>query len=242
MAPDGRDVQSVTAVYERLREAIVTGEIPGGAVSSQLALSRDLEAGRTPLREALRLLQNEGLVVGEPNRRVRVAELTGPDLQELYTLRILLETAAVRLTIPNLDSSDIAEMRGYMAQMDHYGGDRDWAGLRGPHKAFHRKLVEAGGPRTVKLIEDLFDQAERYRLAHIAATTEQWAERQVEHQDLIDVAVERNVEETAKVLTRHYIRTATLVLANLEPDRQFELLEASVESVALAPGKSYRPR
>jgi DNA-binding GntR family transcriptional regulator len=202
-------------------------------MSSQLALSRNLDVGRTPLREALRLLQSEGLVAGEPNRRVRVAELSARDLEDLYILRILLETAAVRLTIPSLNSADLAEMRGFMAQMDHYGSDRDWAGLRIPHKAFHMKFVAEAGPRMVKLISDLFDQGERYRLAHIALTEEQWAGRQIEHGALVDAAVERDPDLTAEILTKHYMRTAALVMSTMEPERELTRLRSTVESVSV---------
>jgi len=226
------NAQSVAAVHENLREAIITGQIKAGAVSSQLALSRDFGVGRTPLREALRLLQSEGLVAGDPNKRVRVADLSGSDLEELYILRILAETAAVRLTIPGIDSADIAEMRGYMAQMDHYKDEGDWGGLRAPHKAFHEKFVSAAGPRIHETISNLFDHGERYRQAYLPPTVEQWAERQAEHLELVDAAIQRDADLTAKMLTHHYIRTALLVLAALEPGRQPTRLNAIIDIAA----------
>jgi DNA-binding GntR family transcriptional regulator len=70
-----RDGQHVAVVHDRLRAAILLGELPAGQTTSQVTLARDLDVGRTPLREALRMLQREGLVVSEPNRRVRIAEL-----------------------------------------------------------------------------------------------------------------------------------------------------------------------
>jgi DNA-binding GntR family transcriptional regulator len=224
-----QEAQSVASVFETLRDAIITCELPPGTVSSQVALARRFDVGRTPLREALRLLQSEGLVAGEPNRRVRVADISPADLEDLYLLRILLETTALRLTFPVLDSADIAEMRGFMAQMDHYGSDRDWAGLRGPHKAFHMKFVANGGERVVKLIGSLFDQGERYRQVHIAVTTEQWAERQEEHRALIDAAVARDADLAVRLLTDHYVRTAELVMSSLAPDRTLDRLHATTE-------------
>ena len=225
----GQEAQNVASVYRLLHDAIITCELPPGTVSSQIALAKRFDVGRTPLREALRLLQSEGLISGEPNRRVRVVDISPDDLEDLYLLRILVETTALKLTFPTLDSADIAEMRGFMAQMDHYGSDRDWAGLRGPHKAFHMKFVADGGPRVVKLIGTLFDQGERYRQAHIAITTDQWAERQEEHQGLVDAAVERNAELAADLLTQHYIRTAELVMSTLAPDRPLDRIRATVE-------------
>jgi DNA-binding GntR family transcriptional regulator len=230
-APGSRDGQNVALIHERLRDQIIRGDIQPGAVMSQVVLGEQLGVGRTPLREALRILQAEGLVVGEPNRRVRVAELTGPDAEELYIMRVTLETAAVRLTVPHLTSRHIAEMEGYMAQMNHYGRDRDWAALCGPHRAFHETFIAGAGPRIVDHLTELFDHSERYRLAQVAATEEQWARRQSEHRALIDAAAEGDVELLVKELAAHYVRSAALVLARLDPDRDPERLRATVRSL-----------
>ena len=77
-----------------------TGSSPPGAVMSQVALAEELGISRTPLREALRMLQSEGLVEGEPNRRVRVAPMTRTDLEELCVMRVTLEAEAIRLSVP----------------------------------------------------------------------------------------------------------------------------------------------
>src|SRR5437588_4957877 len=142
-----RDGQHVGLVHERLRAAILRGEIAAGATTSQTALAKQLDAGRTPLREALRMLQREGLVVSEPNRRVRIAELSSDDAEELYVMRIALECVAIRITVPTLKSDDFAALEGYMAQMDHYMKDDDLRGMRAPHLAFHNLLVSGAGPR-----------------------------------------------------------------------------------------------
>jgi DNA-binding GntR family transcriptional regulator len=132
------------AVYERLREAILLGELEPGAITTQMTLAEHFAVGRTPLREALRVLQSEGLVVNEPNRRVQVTSLTVSDAEQLHTARILLEPAAVRQTVPGFTSRDDAEMMGYLAQMDHYGQGRDWVGLRGTPSRFSRPAVRRG--------------------------------------------------------------------------------------------------
>jgi len=83
--------QSFVAVHTRLRAAILSGEIPEGATTSQAMLAERFGVGRTPLREALRMLQREGLVISQPNHRVRIAELSSEDAEELYIMRIALE-------------------------------------------------------------------------------------------------------------------------------------------------------
>jgi len=161
----------------------------------------------------------------------RVADIDPEDLEELYLLRLLLETTAVRLTFPTLNSAAIAEMRGFIAQMDHYGGDRDWAGLRGPHKAFHMKLVSGGGLRIVTLVDALFDQAERYRQASFGVPIAEWAERQEEHQKLVDAAIEGDADLAVELLTAHYMRSAEMVMGSLDSERKLDRIRSTLAFV-----------
>ena len=85
---------NVEQVYRRVREAILEGEIAPGAVMSQVALADELGVSRTPLREALRMLQSEGLVDAQANRRVTVRPISATDLEELVVMRVALETEA----------------------------------------------------------------------------------------------------------------------------------------------------
>jgi DNA-binding GntR family transcriptional regulator len=207
--------QGVALIYGLLRDAIITGELAAGAAISQIALEKEYGVGRTPLREALRMLQAEGFVVGEPNKRVRIAELSRADAEELFRLRILLEAEAARLTVPGLTSRDIAEMEGFLAQMDHYGRDRDWLALREPHRAFHARFVGGAGPRTLALILGLFDHAERYRVFSLAPPEGFWAERQAEHRTLVAAAADGDADRTAALLEQHYTRTLHLISSAL---------------------------
>jgi DNA-binding GntR family transcriptional regulator len=225
-----RDGQHVALVHERLRTAILRGEIEAGATTSQTALAKQLEAGRTPLREALRMLQREGLVISEPNRRVRIADLSSDDAEELYIMRIALECVAIRITVPALTSDDFAALEGYMAQMDHYMKQDDLRGMRAPHLAFHNLLVAGAGPRVSEEIEQLFDHAERYRLRWGMRSI--WAERAAEHRAILDAASARDQDLTALRLAEHYARTAALVFAGLDPDHSLARLRTTMQTVA----------
>ncbi len=103
--------RSADVVHEALREAILSGGLPQGAVLSQVQLAQQFGVSRTPLREALRMLQVEGFVDSVPNRRVRVAEVSVGDLEQLYAQRIVLEALAVRLSVPYFSADDFAAMR-----------------------------------------------------------------------------------------------------------------------------------
>jgi DNA-binding GntR family transcriptional regulator len=227
-----RDGQHVALVHDRLRDAILRGELPAGQTTSQVTLARDLDVGRTPLREALRMLQREGLVVSEPNRRVRIAGLSSSDAEELYVMRIALEVVAIRITVPTLSSTDIAELEGYMAQMDHYMRAEDRYGLRVPHRAFHDRLVRGAGERVAITIGQLFDHAERYRLAYGATTQVRWDHRRAEHRAILDAAAAGDADLAARHLAEHYAQTAALIFAAIDPAHDLARLRTTIMTVA----------
>jgi len=230
-SPAHRNGQNVGFVYEELREAILVGDLAPGSVTTQLALAERYGVGRTPLREALRLLQSERLVVDDPNRRVRITPLTAADAEELFIARILLEPAAARLTVGTLTTRDDADLRGYMAQMDHYEEGEDWVGLREPHRAFHAKLYAAAGPRIVDELARLFDHAERYRLRS-RPSRGHWRLRQEEHRALFEAAAARDGDRTAELLATHYARTAGLICRSHEPGYDPARLRWTLRSIA----------
>jgi DNA-binding GntR family transcriptional regulator len=222
--------QSFVAVHTRLRAAILSGEIPEGGITSQATLAERFGAGRTPLREALRMLQREGLVISQPNHRVRIAELSSEDAEELYIMRIALEAVAIRVTVPVMTAADLAELDGLMAQMDHYVKLRDAAGYRDPHRQFHHRLVYAAGPRVSDEIGELFDHAERYRRRFGAAGS--WEARRAEHQTIVDAAAAGDRERAADLLASHYLHTVRLVFGELDPDHDLARLCETVAIVA----------
>ena len=173
---------NVVQVHEQLREAILSGDIRPGAKTSQAELARDLDVGRArrPLHgEAVRMLQNEGLISTQPNRRVEIASLSIEDAEELYVLRIALEVTAARITLPLLTETDFAELEGYMAQMEHLAGSASPALLlfRVPHRAFHERFVSRAGERSSRLIAELSDHAERYRRVYGGISANQYDQR-----------------------------------------------------------------
>ena len=228
-----RDGQNVTIVHDKLRHEILRGRIPAGE-TSQAALARDLDVGRTPLREAIRMLQREGLVISEPNRRLRIAELSATDMEELYVMRVALEGVSIRITVPKLGSDGIAELEGLMAQMDHYMRAEDHAGFRGPHHAFHARLVAAAGERVTSMIAQLFDHAERYRVNFGATRPEIWDQRRAEHRTIVDACAEGDAQLAVQRLVEHYGRTASLVFEGLGGDYDPERLRLTLG--AIAPG------
>jgi DNA-binding GntR family transcriptional regulator len=228
------DASGVTAIRDRLRQAILTGELGPDTVSTQMQLAAALGVSRTPLREALRMLELEGLIVRETNRRFRIAGHSLDDLEELYVMRLSLESSALRLTMPGFTHADHAEFEGLFAQMERFAHVADWEGFEGPHRLFHARLVDGAGIRLAEQMRRLWDHAARYRNAYAvlvgAEDEDAWALRRAEHRAVLDAVEEGDVATATAVLASHYARTALDIAHRLEPDNAMDRLRTTLEA------------
>jgi DNA-binding GntR family transcriptional regulator len=227
--------QGVGAIRDRLREAIVTGELGPDTVSTQTQLADALGVSRTPLREALRMLELEGLIVRETNRRFRIAGFSLDDLEELYIMRISLEVTAMRITMPRFTHAEHAEFEGLMAQMERFAHVRDWEGFEQPHRTFHMRLVDGVGPRVGEQLHRLWDHASRYRAAYAVVVggsepDDGWALRRAEHRALLDAVEEGDVRAATSILASHYARTALDIAGKVDASNGMERLRTVLEA------------
>jgi DNA-binding GntR family transcriptional regulator len=219
----GADPRSdnTSSVHERLRGAILRGELVAGAPLSQPKLARALGVSRTPLREALRLLEREGLVDSVPNQSMRVARVSTSDLEEIYAMRILLESLALRLTIPHLKEEDFDTAQAYLDRMDDLAELRNFDEWEIPHRAFHALLTSGAAHRLSDSISKLSEHAARYRRVYtIAAEPASWFVGAREHKALLDACRARDTTAAGGILMRHYLRTALTVLSLAAPEHE----------------------
>lgn len=215
VSPPGSEL-STRVVHDQLRASILRGEFDSDAPISQVQLAARLGVSRTPLREALRMLQREGLIESEPNRRVRVAQLTVADLVQLYAARIVIESLGARLAVPNLTAEDLAEMRRLLSEMTDVK-DHDLEAWDIWHRAFHELLKSRYGDRLGRTARDLFDYTERYRHVYL---TEPYALVTVEedHQAIYAACRAGDAVAASVHLARHTARAALTVVAIAEPE------------------------
>jgi GntR family transcriptional regulator, rspAB operon transcriptional repressor len=227
---------NVEQVYRRVREAILEGEIAPGSVMSQVALADELGVSRTPLREALRMLQSEGLVDAQTNRRVTVKPISATDVEELVVMRVALETEAMRLSVDRLAPEAIAALEGRLAEMEHFANAKDYGRWSLPHSAFHRGLTAAAGARVNALLQQLSDHFERYRRVHIARSPKAWLT--AGHREILDAVKAGDRELSARLLAEHLSATAFDVMELLEPGYDGARLRQTLEDI----GARRRPR
>jgi GntR family transcriptional regulator, rspAB operon transcriptional repressor len=227
--PESQNGLGTEAVYQRVREAILEGKIAPGAAMSQVGLADELGISRTPLREALRMLQTEGLVEAERNRRVRVAPVSVNDLEELYVMRVTLEAEAIRLAVPRMTAEHLARLEGLNAEMAHFADARDYRRWVVPHAAFHQALTAPAGERFAGVLGRLFDHAERYRRMHIGHGPSAWAT--ADHRAILDACEGGDRDAAGRLLAHHFARTALEVIDDLEPSYQPAKLREALADV-----------
>jgi DNA-binding GntR family transcriptional regulator len=221
--------QSAEYVYHRVRDAIVDGSLQPGETMSQVVLAEELGVSRTPLREALRMLQGEGLVEARPNRRVRVAPISIGDLEQLYAVRVTLEAQALRLAVPRMTPEHIARLEGSIAEMARYAQQHDMRRWLIPHAEYHHRLIELAGSRFAALLSQLYDHAERYRRLHIGYGPSAWATP--DHRGILDAVEAGDPVGAAALLAEHLSRIAFEVAEILEPERDLSTLRQVLADV-----------
>ncbi|MFD3336372.1 GntR family transcriptional regulator [Streptomyces sp. NPDC058700] len=156
-------------VLGELRRAITSGELRPGGQIRQDALAARFEVSRVPLREALKSLEAEGLVVHHIHRGYFVAELSLADLEEIYRIRELLETEAVRMAVRRMPEGTVDTLERVQGEVERAADEGDVPGMAAANRLFHFTLIEASGmPRLVRLIATLWDSTDAYRSLYYA--------------------------------------------------------------------------
>ncbi len=219
--PDGEN--GVAPLYRRLRTMILDGVFPPGSMLSQVKLAESLGVSRIPLREALRMLQKEGLIEAEHNQRARVPSFEPAIVDSLYASRILLEALSIRLTVPQIDQSDVQALKQTLAELDEAAAHKDLDAWEEPHRRFHRLLVIHAEDSLRQRIASYADQCEYYRRLYYRLVSMQQPVRSAEviaaeHRSIASACMQGKADLAAYLLTRHYARTALTVLGQMTPE------------------------
>jgi DNA-binding GntR family transcriptional regulator len=219
-------------VYERLRKQILDGTIPPGTVVPQLHLARELGVSRTPLREALRRLQEEGLVTAERHRRPRVATFDPDELESIYASRILLEALAMTLTAPLLTEGELDDLEQAIGEMDAAMARGELDVWETAHRRFHDQLVAHSG-YLVETLRGLADRAYRYRRMYYMESDDRqrYTLGQADHRAILEACRARDAAEAARQLARHLGRTVIGILTDVSPETEPRMVRASLRLV-----------
>jgi DNA-binding GntR family transcriptional regulator len=235
--------RTAVEVYETLQSSILSGRLKPGEIISQVAVAKALDVSRTPVREAMRMLQEGGLLVCEPNYRSRVVGFDPEDIEALYLKRVVLESLAVTLTTLKIKPALLAELKQTIDVLESEEGHSDFECWRTHHRRLHHLVVSGAGSALVEELGNLEIHSARYQAANKGAHLPGWWHRgEAEHRSLYDAVANGQAAAAGSIAARHLARTALELLAALAPEFDSSRLRESMRFAiagceAMASGK-----
>jgi DNA-binding GntR family transcriptional regulator len=220
------------AASQELRRRILNGSLKAGAPLNQEQLAVELGVSTTPLREALRSLESEGLVKSRSHRDVIVAPLDPPEMLELYEVRRHLDGLAARLAALNCDDASRKRIKKATAEVSKKTADPVAANRR-----FHRAIyVASGNDVLIELLDALWNRSDRYR-----RVIRGMADREdvvAEHRALAEMVLSGDATGAETMMLAHVQQAIDGLVATMEADEQETVVGevASVRSVSASPG------
>jgi DNA-binding GntR family transcriptional regulator len=207
------------AVYRETRWRVLTGALAPGVAVNQAELAAEFGVSPTPVREALRRLESEGLVIFIAHAMVMVAPLDLQELDELYAIRVNLDSFAGRLAAANRTPEDLALLQ----QLLEPSGDAALTDRFERNRKFHRAVYSASGNHQLTaLLDQLWDRTERYRIVLVARESDgtgdqyQRSHSDADHRRIANALVKGDGARVAALLQDHVQGSHDLIRAMLE--------------------------
>ena len=205
---DPNDRQSLTArVYEHIREDIIEGRYANGAYLVETKLAEELDVSRTPIREALKQLELEDLVVSIPNRGVMVQGMSSHDIDDIFTVRYLLEGQAAYWAAERIDAANLARLTEIVELMEMYTRKNDVANHARLDTEFHEVIFSASDSRILRHILTSLHRNTRQVRVNSLSTPDRPSHSLSEHRAIFE-AIERKDAAAAKDAMESHVRNA----------------------------------
>lgn len=226
------------AAYGHLRDAILQGTLLPGTRISEPNLAEQLGVSRTPVREALQRLSQEGLVELTPAKGARVRVLSAGEVREVYEVRAMLEGEAARLAAERADGAELEALEHHLTQLDRLPAEGFAAQMRVDFD-FHAALVGAAHNQALaRIYGDL-----RSSLALVRSyqqTLSQHPKTRHQHHQILRALRERNPEQAAYAAKTHVVHFMEIVLSNM--DSVLESAEAALDRLEAVQTGALGPR
>lgn len=217
------NAQSISnRVYEILREKILNGELAPGVRLDLQSIEKQLGISRTPIKEALYLLEIDGLIEINPRSGTYVADLTPEDVAECCEIRRVLEVYAIELAIQRASGEDIQKLQALVQELAELTAMKDpdavyTRHLRVDHE-FHRQIVALAGNSRLSRAhsrENIQEQVKRIKHIRYSQSGPNLDVIQQEHERIMAAFAARDVEEAKAALDAHLRRAAKTLLADM---------------------------
>ena len=198
-------------VFNTLRQAILKGELKPGERLMEIALAERLGVSRTPIREAMRKLEQEGLVVMIPRRGAQVANITEKDLNDVLEVRIALENVAIEKACARMTEEEMRRLWLAAKEFEHTIAEGNLVKLAEADVAFHEVIYQASdNKRLIQVLNNMREQIYRYRVEYLKDETI-YPRLLKEHKDIAESLRRKDKSRASETMREHVKNQAEAV-------------------------------
>ena len=198
-------------VFNTLREAILKGDLKPGERLMELQLASKLGVSRTPIREAIRMLEQEGLAVTTPRKGAEVAKMTLKDMEDVLEIRDALDELAVRIACQKISDEQLRQLEDMKELFEKSTQTGNIKKIAEADVTFHDVIYEAtGNPKLVTLLNNLREQVYRYRVEYIK-DPKNYPTLIAEHEAILESLKNRDVKNAVEAMHVHVANQAEAV-------------------------------
>lgn len=211
---DGRDKYSLRGrVFQSIREDILSGRYEQNTELKEAAIGAELGVSRTPVREALRQLELEGLVTIIPNRGAYVNMITAKNVQDIYVIRSMLEGLCARWATQSITAEQLDSMEETLCLSEYHTSKKNYEKLYELDSLFHEQLYEAGGSRILNhILSDFHDYVKMVRKATISTSSRSVTSTE-EHRAIFEAIKEKDPDKAEALAKEHVKHTIESIQA-----------------------------
>jgi DNA-binding GntR family transcriptional regulator len=208
----------VVDIHQHLRDLILSNVLSPETILSQVEVATCLNVSRTPVREALRMLQEEGLISAEPNYRCRVLGFDPRELEALYVSRIANECISAAVTVQSMTDEDVEKLAQLLHKLRMGEEKQNFSRWIKNHRAFHQMLFCRANPLLQLRMHVDCQRSERYVYnAMQSGLTDIFRRAAQEHQEIYQACKRRHSAAVVSLLADHLARAAIDIMAELAP-------------------------
>lgn len=198
-------------VFHTLREAILRGELKPGERLMELQLAAKLGVSRTPIREAIRMLEQEGLAVTIPRKGAEVAKMTEKDMRDVLQVREALDELAATIACEQMTAEQLDALKITMREFEEYTKTGNVKKIAEADVKFHDIIYQAtGNPKLVNIVSNLREQMYRYRIEYLK-DEKNYPVLIREHSEIVEGLMAKDKEKVTAVMQRHIENQAVAV-------------------------------
>lgn len=208
-----KSISLADQIFERLESDILIGKYAYGTLLTETALSEELGVSRTPIREALRRLQQENLIK-DTAKGMMVVGITEEDLKDIYNVRLKLEGMAIERFIENMTEESLAALKEILDFQEFYGGKHDSYHVIFKDSEFHESIYKnCGSPILCETLLPLHKKVVKFRQASIEKTGR--TEKSInEHKALYNAIKQRDTASAKRLVEEHILNARNSIMGD----------------------------